>query len=130
MFRKNTLHLILGFLLVTLLLFGCTAAPGETSTTSMSTVAEVATTADESEATEGELILTLEELSEFNGKNGNRAYVAVNGIIYDVTDSARWKNGGHNGFEAGNDLTDAIMTKSPHGLRTLNNVPAIGKLAD
>ena len=31
--------------------------------------------------------LTLEELTAFNGKNGARAYVAVDGVLYDVTDS-------------------------------------------
>ena len=56
------------------------------------------------------------------------AYVAVDGIIYDMTDSAAWKNGDHNGFEAGKDLTDAIKNQSPHGVGNLARVPVVGKL--
>lgn len=79
-------------------------------------------------APEGGLELTLEELAKFNGKDGARAYVAVDGIIYDMTDSAAWKNGDHNGFEAGKDLTDAIKNQSPHGTGKLSGVPEVGKL--
>lgn len=82
----------------------------------------------EAAAPEGGLELTLEELAKFNGKDGARAYVAVDGIIYDMTDSAAWKNGGHNGFEAGKDLTDAIKNQSPHGVGNLARVPVVGKL--
>ena len=82
----------------------------------------------EAAAPEGSLELTLEELAKFNGKDGARAYVAVDGIIYDMTDSAAWKNGDHNGFEAGKDLTDAIKNQSPHGTGKLSGVPEVGKL--
>ena len=34
------------------------------------------------------LQLTTEELSEFDGQNGNESYIAVDGTIYDVTNSA------------------------------------------
>ena len=74
------------------------------------------------------VLLTLEELKEFNGKDGKRAYVAVDGIIYDMTDSVPWKNGSHNGFEAGNDLTKEIKEVSPHGTVKLENVVEIGVL--
>lgn len=48
---------------------------------------------------------TEEELSVFNGTNGYPAYVAVDGIIYDVTSSPNWINGSHHGFMAGKNLT-------------------------
>lgn len=70
--------------------------------------------------------LTLEELSYYNGKDGKPAYIAVQGFIYDVTNSSLWQNGQHNGFEAGQDLTDIIINQSPHGLDTLSRVPKIG----
>ncbi|WP_425539532.1 cytochrome b5 domain-containing protein [Microaceticoccus formicicus] len=73
---------------------------------------------------------TLEELKEFNGKDGKRAYVAVDGVVYDVTDSKAWKDGQHNGFEAGNDLTDAIKNESPHGIAKLDNVVKVGVIKD
>lgn len=81
------------------------------------------------EDTPKELIeMTLEELSAFDGKEGRNAYIAVDGYIYDVTGSSRWRNGEHNGLFAGRDLSDQIRTLSPHGLSVLNNVPKIGIL--
>lgn len=53
---------------------------------------------------------TLEELKKYNGKNGNPAYIAVNGKVYDVTNNSHWKNGEHHGYEAGNDLTEPLTT--------------------
>lgn len=88
-------------------------------------VASIQKTADQVTSS---LELTVEELAKYNGKNGERAYVAVDGVIYDVTDSAAWKEGAHNGFEAGQDLTEAIKTKSPHGVAKLENVVPVGTL--
>jgi len=73
--------------------------------------------------------LTLEELSVFDGTNGKKAYIAVDGFIYDVTDDPNWRNGSHNGFKAGNDLSIAINS-SPHGKSFLTRVPKIGKLVE
>lgn len=72
--------------------------------------------------------LTLEELAEFDGQDGQPAYIAVDGAIYDVTDSTRWRNGQHNGYTAGNDLTEEIKNISPHGVSKLKTVPMIGRL--
>lgn len=84
------------------------------------------------EALSGEMepvMLTLEELKEFNGKNGKPAYIAVDGVIYDVTESPLWKGGMHNGFEAGQDLTEALKG-APHGAEKLENVVEIGKVKE
>lgn len=70
--------------------------------------------------------LTLEELAYYDGTNGKPAYIAVEGKIYDVTDSSFWRNGGHNGYRAGQDLTDEIINDSPHGISNLSRVPMIG----
>lgn len=71
---------------------------------------------------------TLSDLKKYNGQNGNPAYVAVNGTVYDVTNAKRWKNGKHeNGIVAGVDLTSS-MPKSPHGNSVLNGLPVIGTL--
>ncbi|NLO16126.1 MAG: cytochrome B5 [Clostridiales bacterium] len=73
--------------------------------------------------------LTPEELVKFDGKNGSKAYIAVNGIIYDITENASWKEGMHQGFSAGVDLTEEGL-KAPHGLTPLENAPIVGKLKD
>lgn len=75
-----------------------------------------------------ELRLTLEELSKFNGQNGQPAYIAVDGIIYDVTNIPKWKGGVHQNLHtAGNDLSKAILD-SPHGKSMLKDVPIVGRL--
>ncbi len=76
------------------------------------------------------LRLTLDELAYYDGREGRPAYIAVQGNIYDVSESPQWPNGNHNGYQAGQDLTDFILNVSPHGLSTLDNVPLIGVLVD
>ena len=81
------------FLVAGTLVTGC--ASGTTTTTSAGTSAATAaamTTAAATTAASSQagLELTLEELAKFNGKDGNPAYVAVDGIIYDVSASPAW----------------------------------------
>ncbi|MBN2828338.1 MAG: cytochrome B5, partial [Tissierellales bacterium] len=57
--------------------------------------------------------MTLEELKSYDGQNGNPAYIAIDGIIYDVSNVSQWKNGTHNGQTAGNNLSDQIASLSP-----------------
>jgi len=109
-----------------------TATAAVTDSAAASTTSDAAATdsATADAAADGMLELTLEELKQFDGKNGNPAYVAVDGVIYDVTDVAKWKNGDHNGYSAGNDLTDIIKNKSPHGVKNLEGLPVVGKIVD
>ena len=73
--------------------------------------------------------LTLTELAMYDGQDGNDAYVAVNGIIYDVTGINAWTGGSHNGNMAGQDLTDVIMN-APHGEDVLEDLTIIGELIE
>jgi len=74
------------------------------------------------------LYLTLEELARFDGQEGRPAYVAIDGVIYDMSESDLWKGGAHNGQQAGKDLSQEILELSPHGLTTLTRVPEVGRL--
>ncbi len=103
-----------------------TQAPVATTDAAATTSAGITTGSAEN----GTLELTLAELAKYNGKDGQPAYVAVDGIIYDVSAYPKWKNGEHNGYSAGNDLTEIIKTKSPHGVAKLKGVPVVGKLID
>jgi predicted heme/steroid binding protein len=133
----------IGISILALALFavGCASgaasvAPAESAAVTDSAMSDAAAdtavtdSASDDMATEGMLELTLDQLKQYDGKNGNPAYVAVDGVIYDVSGSARWKNGEHNGYSAGNDLTDAIMNKSPHGVKNMERMPVVGKLVD
>ena len=69
---------------------------------------------------------TEEELAQYDGKNGNLAYVAYKGKVYDVTGSFLWKNGIHQVLHsAGVDLTDALE-QAPHGDDVLEKFPVVG----
>jgi predicted heme/steroid binding protein len=71
---------------------------------------------------------TLEELKQFDGRDGRPAYVALNGKVYDVTDSFLWAGGDHQGqHEAGKDMTSEIQF-APHGEEVLERVKQVGVL--
>lgn len=107
------------------------AAASAATTTAVAEATDSAASSDATETTEDTgLQLTLEELAQYDGKNGNPAYVAVDGVIYDVSASAKWKDGEHNGYSAGQDLTEIIKSKSPHGLSVLSRMPVVGTLID
>lgn len=107
-----------------------TEAPAATAATSDAATTTDAASTVVGSAADGTLELTLEQLKQYDGQNGNPAYVAVDGVIYDMTNVSEWKNGEHNGYTAGQDLTDIIKNKSPHGVSKLNGVPVVGKLVD
>jgi len=72
--------------------------------------------------------MTLQELSRYNGKNGQPVYVAYKGVVYDVTQSGMWKDGEHQGEHvAGVDLTEA-MQYAPHGDEVFKGFKEVGKL--
>lgn len=80
--------------------------------------------------TERGIELTPEELALFTGKDGNRAYISVEGVIYDMSDSLLWKGGIHNGIEAGGVYGDPKSEGAPHGMKMLLRVRAIGHLVE
>jgi len=71
---------------------------------------------------------TLEELKQYDGKEGRPAYIAYKGKVYDVTDSYLWLEGDHQGQHvAGKDLSEEISF-APHGEETLERVKQVGVL--
>ncbi|MBI4356259.1 MAG: hypothetical protein HY597_07445 [Candidatus Omnitrophica bacterium] len=85
----------------------------------------------EAAPTDQKLLLTLDELQQFDGRDGRSAYVALKGKIYDVTQSRLWRGGVHDPSHglamAGRDLT-SIIDKSPHGVKELKKFPVVGRL--
>jgi predicted heme/steroid binding protein len=72
--------------------------------------------------------MTLAELAQNNGRDGNPAYVAVNGTIYDVTESPHWQNGQHPpDHQAGHDLTEELAA-APHVRAVVERFPVVGTL--
>ena len=71
---------------------------------------------------------TVEELSKFNGRDGNPAYIAYQGKVYDMSQSSFWLDGDHLGaHQAGKDLT-VELELAPHGPENLDRVKQVGKL--
>lgn len=70
---------------------------------------------------------TLAELAQYDGSMGRPAYVAVDGIVYDVSKEATWGGATHFGLQAGRDLT--AQFQSCHGMaQILSKLPKVGIL--
>ena len=77
---------------------------------------------------ESNKVFTEDELAGHDGQDGRRAYVAVEGLVYDVTDSRLWRNGSHvKAHSAGRDLSAEILL-APHSLDRAQRYPVIGRL--
>ena len=64
------------------------------------------------------------ELAKYDGKNGNKAYIAYNGKVYDV--SAIWVNGYHHNLKAGTDITIIYNLCNKHGSSIFSIFTIIG----
>ncbi|MDF2557685.1 MAG: cytochrome b5 [Bacillales bacterium] len=71
---------------------------------------------------------TIGELAKFNGKNGRPAYVAVNGIVYDVTTNRAWAAATHFGLIAGKDYSQEFASCHDGKQSILATIPIVGRL--
>lgn len=77
------------------------------------------------ESANSEMVFTKEMLAEYNGENGQPAYIAIEGVVYDVSDVAAW-NGGHQGqYLPGKDYSN-VITGASHGKGVLKDLPVVG----
>ena len=121
--KRNRFLIILLAMLMVFVLAACGNGNGEDADNGVEAP-------ENGEAQEDLPVMTMEEVAENDGRDGARAYVVVEGIVYDVTDSPRWQGGNHNGHQAGQDLTDEILDDSPHGRRVLDRFEAIGRIEE
>ena len=133
--QKNNKAKMITFLLGASLIFGACGTTQATTIDKASTSAAASSAVSSSDAASSSSTqsnaqtFTLDELSQYDGKNGNDAYVAVDGIVYDVTNAAKWQNGNHYGVQAGTDCTTAI-SRSPHGSSVLDGLLIVGTLTE
>jgi predicted heme/steroid binding protein/uncharacterized membrane protein len=74
--------------------------------------------------------LTPEELAARAGENGQPAYIAFQGKVYDVSASDLWAGGDHMGqHHAGHDLTGEFPD-APHGEEVFERYPQVGVLRE
>jgi len=78
------------------------------------------------------IYMTLEELSQYDGKDGKDAYICYEGVIYDVTNNSSWPNGVHRGFiNAGQDVTELFKNSgAPHSSANITNLPVVAFLSE
>jgi predicted heme/steroid binding protein len=70
------------------------------------------------------------ELTRYNGRDGNPAFIAFEGKVYDVSSSFLWRNGKHQVMHfAGKDLTEDLA-QAPHGPDLLGKYKVVGVLVD
>ncbi|NIS61356.1 MAG: hypothetical protein GTO13_11865 [Proteobacteria bacterium] len=68
------------------------------------------------------------DLLSFNGTGQKPTYIAVGRDVYDLSESAAWKEGRHMGQHfAGRDLTDDL-TAAPHGSEVFEKFKRVGEL--
>ena len=78
---------------------------------------------------------TMDDLGYYDGKESRPAYVAIDGLVYDVSESPLWIDGVHrpaafDGYvevKAGRDLSKWLEF-SPHGKKNIERFPVIGSL--
>lgn len=121
---------------LTVSLMACAAPSAATQVTtkpsasaSQTTVASSTAGTTTSTTVAAEKTFTVDELAKYDGQNGNPAYIAVDGVVYDVSAISAWRNGIHQGqYKAGMDYTDLIK-KSPHGTKVLDQAVKVGVMA-
>ncbi len=73
-------------------------------------------------------VFTSEELAEYTGRGGKPAYVAVNAVVYEVSDNPAFAAGTHFGLSCGKDLTPEY-TQCHVGSDKLEKLKIVGRLA-
>lgn len=127
--KKTMIFLTASVITVALLFTGCASSKTSSLASSAETSAVVSadTSSTTSTASTAQKKFTVTELADYNGLNGKSAYIAVDGIVYDVTNVKEWANGTHQDYAAGLDLTKEIKA-APHGVAQLDGVPFVGTL--
>ena len=73
---------------------------------------------------------TVKDLEKYNGRDGKPAYVAIQDMVYDLSQSRLWYDGYHmHRHRAGKDLTKEVLI-APHGKKVLHRekIKLVGKL--
>ena len=71
---------------------------------------------------------TLEELAKYDGSMGKAAYIAVDGIVYDVSWNSCWGGGTHFGLLAGKNFTEEFKKGHMKDVEVLKELPVVGVL--
>ena len=77
-----------------------------------------------------QVVTSVSEMAQFDGRDGRLGLIAYDGKVYDVTTSGKWEQGRHfRKHQAGADLTGA-MADAPHGPEVLERVRQVGEITE
>ncbi|NKE10678.1 MULTISPECIES: cytochrome b5 domain-containing protein [Kocuria] len=74
-----------------------------------------------------EVTVTPQELEAATCDDGADCWIAVNGVVYDMSVFPDWARGRHHGIKAGTDATEKFVG-SGHGRDILERMPVVGRL--
>ena len=77
---------------------------------------------------DGVLTMNREELRHYTGDNGSKKYVAVNGIVYDLTDAPLLEYAPHCQIVGGIDVTKIFNECHGENIDLLKDLPRVGVL--
>ena len=72
-------------------------------------------------------VFTKAQLALRNGQDKPQIWIALHGVIYDVTTSRLWRDGKHYEHWAGQDLTEELK-EAPHTEKVFEKFKKIGRL--
>ncbi|MBE6050076.1 MAG: hypothetical protein E7214_05265 [Clostridium sp.] len=73
---------------------------------------------------------TLDELAKYDGKEGRPAYLAIDGIVYNMEKVPAWNLGEHNGMEAGKDMTRSFYQVHHKNVNVLDKADIVGIIVE
>jgi len=73
-------------------------------------------------------VFTVEELKQFDGKDGRPLYVHFEGKVYDLSNSNLWIQGIHMSAHRHNENLEVAIRGAPHGEEVLSKFQIIGEL--
>lgn len=72
---------------------------------------------------------TTDSIKQYDGKDGNACYVAVDGVVYEIPQTGQWQSGQHSPSNGqaycGADMSEALK-KSPHGASKIRELRKVG----
>jgi arsenite oxidase small subunit len=73
-------------------------------------------------------VFTLDELRNFNGKDGKPLYLIFKGKVYNLSESKLWANGKHMGIHDFDEKLEETIKQAPHAEEVLSRFQIIGEV--
>lgn len=83
------------------------------------------TFSNEEQARISQRLITSDELADATCQSGHECWIAVDGVVYDVSSIPSWVRGRHHGLTPGQDHTGAFL-RSGHGVDALQKLKVVG----